>query len=382
MKTLRAILALSLGLAVLPAAAQVKIGATIPLTGPVAMLGLGQQKAMQMYGDKAGDQSLQYIVLDDASDTTTSVTNVKKLTAEHNVDLIIGSSSTPQCLAMLDAVAQAQVPTICLGSASAIVTPMDDKRKWVFKIPPNDEVWIEGMIKHMHKTGVKRLGFIGFNDAFGEAWLQATTKLAPQHGIELVATERYGRTDSSVVAQVLKLQMKKPDAVIIAASGTPGALPTITLRERGYKGQIYLNASIATKEFMETAGTAADGALLSIGVGLVADQVPDSNPLKKLNQEFKQAYEEKFGQGSFNIFAMQGYDAFRILQQAVPEAAKTAKPGTPEYRAALRDAIESVHDLYGNTGIYNFSAQDHSGLDTRAVVIAEIQKGVMNYVPE
>lgn len=379
---LKAILALSLGLAVLPVAAQVKIGTTIPLTGPAAMLGLGQQKAMQMYGDKAGDLSLQYITLDDASDTTVAVVNAKKLATEHKVDVIIGSSTTPQCLAMLDTVSQAKVPTICLGSASAVVAPMDDMRKWVFKIPPNDEVWIEGMLQHMQKTGIKRLGFIGFNDAFGEAWLKGTTKLAPKYGIELVATERYNRGDSSIVAQVLKLQMQKPDAVIVAASGTPGALPTLTLRERGYKGKIYLNASVATKEFMITAGSSADGALLSVGVGLVAEEVPDSNPLKQLNLEFKKAYEDKFGQGSFNIFAMQGYDAFRILQKAVPEAAKHAKPGTPEYRAALRDAIESIRDLYGNTGIYSFSAQDHSGLDTRAVVIAEIQGGVMKYVPQ
>ncbi|WP_100224189.1 ABC transporter substrate-binding protein [Pusillimonas noertemannii] len=364
------------------AAAQVKVGATIPLTGPVAMLGLGQEKAMQMYDRQVGDLSIQYITLDDASDTTAAVNNVKKLSKEHAVDVIIGSSSTPQCLAMLDAIAQAEVPTICLGSASAVVTPMDDKRKWVFKIPPNDEVWIEGMAKHMQASGVKKLGFIGFNDAFGESWLQAMSKIAGSYGVEIVAAERYGRTDSSVTAQVLKVLMKKPDAVLIAASGTPAALPTMTLRERGFKGKIYLNASIATKEFMETAGPAANGALLSIGVGLVADEVPDSNPLKKLNQEFKQQYEAKFGEGTFNIFAMQGYDAFRILRQALPVAAKTASPGTPEFRRALRDAIENVHDLHGNTGIYTFSPNDHSGLDTRAVVMAEIQDGQLNYVPE
>lgn len=364
------------------ATAQVKVGATIPLTGPVAMLGLGQQKAMQMYGDRVGDLSIQYITLDDASDTTAAVNNVKKLTDEHAVDVIVGSSSTPQCLAMLDAVAQAEVPTICLGSASAIVEPMDAKRKWVFKIPPNDAVWIEAMIKHMKANGVHRLGFIGFNDAFGESWLQAMNALAPKYGVEVVAAERYGRTDSSVVAQVLKVLMKKPDAVLIAASGTPAALPTMTLRERGFKGKLYLNASIATKEFMETAGKAADGALLSIGVGLVADQAPDSNPLKKLNQDFKAAYEAKFGAGTFNIFAMQGYDAFRILQLALPVAAKTATPGTKEYRIALRDAIEGIHGMHGNTGIYSFSATDHSGLDTRAVVMAEIQGGKLDYVAE
>jgi len=369
-------------LATSAAAAQVKVGATIPLTGPVAMLGLGQQKAMEMYDTKVGDLSIQYITLDDASDTTAAVNNVKKLNEEHDVDVIIGSSSTPQCLAMLDSISQAQLPTICLGSASAVVTPMDDKRKWVFKIPPNDEVWIEAMAKHMQATGVKRVGFIGFNDAFGESWFQGISKLAAKYDLEVVAAERYGRTDSSVVAQVLKVLMKKPDAVLIAASGTPAALPTMTLRERGFKGDIYLNASIATKEFMETAGAAANGALLSIGVGLVADQVPDSNPLKKLNQEFKAQYEAKFGPGTFNIFAMQGYDAFRILQEALPIAAKTAEPGTLEYRIALRDAIENIQDLHGNTGIYSFSPTDHSGLDTRAVVMAEIQEGKLNYVPE
>lgn len=375
-------LAASLGWMSSAALAQVKIGVTIPLSGPVAMLGTGQKKAMDFYPTKIGDLSVEYITLDDASDTTTAVNNARKLISEHNVDLVLGSSTTPQCLAMVGPVAETETPQICLGSASAIVAPMDAKRKWVFKIPPNDAVYIDAIRAHMVGTGVKKVGFIGFNDAFGEAWLKELNRLAAQGPFKMSAVEYYTRTDSSVLAQVMKVLATQPDAIIIVASGSPAALPVATLRERGYKGKIYLNASVATKEFFDTAGPAADGALLTVGVGLVAEQVPDSNPLKKLNLDFKQRYEGKFGPGSFNIFAQQGYDAYRILEKAVPVAAAKAKPGTKAFKVALRDAIEGIKDLYGNTGIYSFTPEDHSGLDRRALVLAKVEKGRLVYVPD
>lgn len=364
------------------ALAQVKVGVTIPLSGPVAMLGTGQKKAMEFYPTKIGDLSVEYVTLDDASDTTTAVNNARKLVAEHNVDVIIGSSTTPQCLAMVGPVAETETPQICLGSASAIVAPMDAKRKWVFKIPPNDAVYVDAIRAHMAATGVQKVAFIGFNDAFGEAWLKELNRLAGQGSFKMSAVEHYSRTDTSVLAQVMKVMAVQPDAVVIVASGSPAALPVITLRERGYKGKVYLNASVATKEFFDTAGPAADGALLTVGVGLVAEQVPDSHPLKKLNLEFKQRYEAKFGAGSFNIFSQQGFDAFRILERAVPLAAAKAKPGTKAFKTALRDAIEGIKDLYGNTGIYSFTPDDHSGLDRRALVMGRVEKGRLVYVPD
>jgi len=368
--------------AALPVAAQLKVGTTIPLTGPAAVLGIGQRSAMGMYPDTIAGLKVEYITLDDASDTTMAVTNARKLVSENNVDIVVGSSTSPQALAMIDVVADAQVPMIALGTSTRIVDPVDAKRRWVFKIPPNDAIWIGGMVRHMVANGVKSVAFIGFADAFGESWLQELQKATKEKNIAIAAVERFNRTDTSVTAQVLKIQASNADAVMVVASGTPAALPVITLKDRGYKGAVYLNAAIASREFLQLAGKAAEGALLTVGVALVNDQIPDSNPLKKVNGEYVARFEQKMGKQNLNIFAIQGYDVARILERAVPEAARRAKPGTREFRAALRDAIEGVRDLVANTGIYNFSPTDHSGLDERAVVLVRVESGWFRYVPQ
>lgn len=371
-----------LGLISCAVSAQVKVGLTLPQTGPAAMLGLGATKALELYPKKIGDFNVEYTLLDDASDTTAAVTNAKKLISEQNVDVVIGSATTPQCLAMLGVVAEGKTPMICLGSGTAVTEPVDAKRRWVFKVPPSDSVYVESMVAHLAAAGGKKVAFIGFNDAYGEGMLKAFNDMTAKYKLNVVAVERYARTDTSVIAQVLKVMAQQPDAVMIAAAGTPGALPTITLRERGYKGSIYLNAPVATKEFFQTAGTAADGALIVVNVGLVVEQVPDSNPLKRVNLDFKAKYDAKFGAGNGNLFAVQDYDAIRFLEKAIPIAAAKAKPGSKEFRSALRDAIESFKEFTGNTGIYNFSVADHSGLDLRAVVIARVAKGQLTYVPK
>jgi branched-chain amino acid transport system substrate-binding protein len=380
---LGAILGAALALTASAALAQtVKVGVTIPLSGPAADLGIGQKNVMALYPDHVGDIKIQYIVLDDASDTTRSVINTKKLISENKVDVIIGSSTSPQCLAMIDPVAEAKTPMIALGSSYHIVQPMDPKRKWVFKVPANDDVWIRGMIKHMLDHGVKTAGFIGFNDAFGQSWYNSFKAISAKNGIKLVDAEFYQPTDTSVTAQVLKLTVAKPDIVLIAASGTPAALPVIALHQRGYRGKVYLNAAAASREFLKTAGKSANGALLTVGLSLVWQQMPDSNPLKSVNAAFVKRYEAKYGKNSMNLFASQGYDAARFLERAIPEAAKVAAPGTPEFRAALRDALENMKDLQANTGVYNMTPEDHSGLDLRAVVMAEIKDGQFKYLPE
>jgi len=361
------------------ALAQVKVGVTLALTGSAAVLGIGARTALDLYPGVIAGQKIDYVVLDDASDTTAAVTNARKLINEERVDIVLGSSTSPQCLAMIDVVAESEVPMIAFGSTLRIVDPVDAKRRWVFKVPPNDSVWVGGMVRHMAASGVKTVGYIGLSDALGDAWLAELNKHAGERNIKVVAGERFNRTDTSVTAQALKLVAAVPDAILIEANGTPAALPIVALRERGYKGALYLNVAGATREVMQIAGNRVDGSLLAVALAQIWEQLPDSNPLKKLNGDFVTRYEQKTGK-STNFFAMQAYDAARILERAVPAALEKAKPGTREFRVALRDAIENVRDLPANGGVFNFSPTDHSGLDGRAVVMARIENGAFKYV--
>ncbi|MFX1673712.1 ABC transporter substrate-binding protein [Paraburkholderia sp. A2WS-5] len=357
------------------AAAQVKIGVTLSATGPAASLGIPEKNTVALLPKEIAGKSVQYIVLDDASDTSKAVQNTHKLIDEDHVDAIIGSSVTPNSLAMLDVVMQGKTPMISLAASAAIVQPMDDKRKWAFKTPQNDDLMANAIAGYMEKHGVKTVGFIGFTDAYGESWYKEFGAAAAKHNLKVVANERYNRADSSVTGQVLKLMSANPDAVLIAGSGTPAALPATTLKDRGYKGKIYQTHGVANNDFLRVCGKDCEGEILPAGPILVADQLPDSNPVKTSALAYKAAYEKAYGAGSVATFGGHAWDAGQMLQRAIPVALKAGQPGTEAFRVALRDALENVKELPLSHGIMNTTPTNHNGLDERARVIVEIVNG-------
>ena len=361
--------------------ADVNVGVTVSATGPAASLGIPEKNTFSLLPKTIGGQNVNYVVLDDASDTTAAVSNTRKLIAERKVDVVIGSSTTPNSLAMVDVVAEAQTPMIALGASSIIVEPVDAKKRWVFKTPQNDIMMALAIAEHMASSGIKNVGFIGFSDAYGEGWFREFSKALDLKKIKLVANERYSRTDTAVTGQVLKLMGAKPEAVLIAGSGTPAALPQKTLKERGYTGKIYQTHGVANADFLRVGGKDVEGTLLPAGPVLVADQLPANNPVRKSALAYIQAYEGANGKGSVSTFGGHAWDAGQLLSAAIPVALKKGQPGTPEFRAALRDALENVKEVAGAHGIFNMSANDHLGLDQRARVMVKIQGGKWVYQP-
>jgi branched-chain amino acid transport system substrate-binding protein len=357
------------------ASAQIKVGVTVSATGPAASLGIPEKNTFALLPKEIGGKSVQYIVLDDASDTTTAVKNTRKLLTEDNVDVVIGSTVTPNSLAMIDVAAEAETPMISMAASASIVEPVDAKRRWVFKTPQNDSHMATAITGHMADHGIKTVAFIGFADAYGEGWFREFTKLADLRKIKVVANERFARNDTSVTGQVLKIMGANPDAVLIAGSGTPAALPQKTLKERGYKGVMYQTHGVANNDFLRVCGKDCEGTWLPSGPLLVAEQLPDSNPVKKSALTYKSAYEKAYGPGSVSTFGGHAWDAGQLLAVAVPEALKKAQPGTKEFRKALRDAIEGVKNHAESHGIVNMSATDHLGLDQRSRVMVQILNG-------
>jgi branched-chain amino acid transport system substrate-binding protein len=357
------------------AVAQVKIGVTLSTTGPAASLGIPEKNTIALLPQQIAGKSVQYIVLDDATDTSKAVQNTHKLIDEDHVDAIVGSTATPNSLAMLDVVSAAKTPMISLAASAEIIAPMDAKRQWAFKTPQNDSLMADALAGYMEKHGVKTVGFIGFSDAYGESWYNVFSTAAAAHHLKVVANERYNRTDASVTGQVLKTMSANPDVVLIAGAGTPSALPARTLKERGYKGTIYQTHGVANNDFLRVCGKDCEGELLPAGPILVADQLPDSNPVKQSSEAYKNAYEKAYGAGSVSTFGGHAWDAGQMLQRAIPEALKKGQPGTEAFRVALRDALANIRELPLAHGIMNTTATDHNGLDTRARVIVEIVDG-------
>ena len=372
---LHALMAAVLALVAGSALADINVGVTVSATGPAASLGIPEKNTIALMPQTIAGQKIHYIVLDDGSDTTKAVSNTRKLITEDKVDVILGSTVTPNSLAMIDVVSEAQVPMISMAASAKIVEPMDAKRKWVFKTPQNDIMMSLAIASHMKDHGVKTVGFIGFADAYGEGWFGEFSKAAALKGITVVANERYARNDSSVTAQVLKLQAAKPDAVLIAGSGTPAALPQITLKERGYTGLIYQTHGVANADFLRVGGKNVEGTFLPAGPVLVARQLPVGNPVRTSAIDYVTKYEAAYGKDSVSTFGGHAWDAGQLMAAAVPVALKKAQPGTPEFRAALRDALEATKNVAGAHGIFNMTPTDHLGLDQRARVMVKIDKG-------
>jgi len=293
----------------LPALADVTIGVTVSATGPAASLGIPQKNTIELLPTSIGGEKINWVVLDDASDTTKAVTNAKKLVNEDKVDVIIGSSTTPASLAMREVAADSGTPMISLAASAQIINPADAKTKWIFKTPQNDALMADAVAVSMKANGVKTMGYIGFADAYGDGWLAEMKRSAQTAGIKIVGEEKYNRNDPSVTGQVLKLVSANPDAILIGAAGTPGATPQKELVARGYKGKIYQTHGVGNADFLRVVGKDGNGAILPIGPMLVYEQLPDSNPVKKSSADYVTKYEQKFGTASLPYESTESADS-------------------------------------------------------------------------
>lgn len=367
----------------LMASAQIKVGVTVASTGPAASLGIPERNTVSLLPTEIAGQKIEYIVLDDGTDTTAAVRNMRKLITDDKVDVVVGTSVTPGSLAMVDVAGETSTPMISVAANARIVEPVEGARQWVFKTPQNDQLMAGALADAMVKHGIKTLGFIGYNDAYGEGWLNVMTQAAEAKGIKVVSVERYNRNDTSVTGQALKLVASKPDGILVAGSGTPVALPQTELKNRGYKGIMYQTHGAANNDVLRVCGKDCNDMYLPAGPLLVADQLPDENPVKKTALDYKTKYEAKYGPGSINTFGGHMWDAGMLIEAVIPVALATgAKPGTPEFRKALRDALEQVKGLAVSQGVFTMSPTDHAGFDERARVMVKVVDGKWVYQPD
>jgi branched-chain amino acid transport system substrate-binding protein len=356
------------------AQAQIKIGVIASSTGPGAVVGIPQKNTAALLPAKIEGLSVEYIVLDDGGDPTATVTDAKKLISENHVDAIIGPSLSPNALAILPFIAEEKVPMIATVGTDAVIFPMDDKRRWVFKTTQTDDLICAALVAHMVKNKVKTAGFIGFGDPYGENWYKVFSALAQKNGIRITAKERFLRTDTSVVGQAAKIIQANPDAVLVAGAGGPTVLPEVTLVDSGYKGRIYQTHGAATGDFIRLGGAKVEGTVLAAGPMLVIDEIPSSNPTKAVATKYIADYEKLYN-AKPSTFGANTYDAGLIHARAIPIALKAGKPGSVEFRSALRDAIEQTKELVGAQGVFTMTPTNHHGMDERARVMVVVEGG-------
>ncbi len=361
-----------------PAMAQVHVGVILSLTGPAASLGIPERKTIGLFPKTIDGEAIKYTILDDGSDPTTAVKDARQLIEQDHVDVILGPSITPNGLAIIDVVAEKKVPDIAI--VPSISNPVTAQTRWVFSTPQSNALMAHAVVQNMLKHGYTKVAFIGFSDAYGEGWWKAFSADAKAHGITVVDKESFARTATSVTGQALHIVGAKPQAVLVAASGTPAALPARALKQVGFNGQIYQTHGVANPDFLRVCGADCNGTLLPVAPGLVATQLPDSTVFKAAARTMDQTFEKAYG-NTVSQFTVNAWDSGVLLEHALPVALKVAKPADKTaFRGALRDALEGLKDVPGADGIYTMSATDHNGLDARAVVMVRIENGAWKLV--
>ncbi len=371
MKSIKTLVAAAAALLATTAFADVNIGVTLSLTGPASGLGIPVGNQFKLWPQTIAGEKVNLIILDDASDPSKGASNARRFVTDDKVDMIFGGSITTVSVAVAPIATEAKTTQIAISPVG--VPP--DQEKWLFRLPQGFAVMAHPIVEHMKKAGVKTVGFLGYTDAYGELWLKEFTSQAEKAGIKVVAAERFARSDTSVTPQALKLVSANPDAMLVVASGSGAAMPHKAVIERGFKGKVYQTHAAATPDLVRIGGKDVEGSYVVSGPAVVAEQLPDSHPSKAVAVDFVTKYEAAYGKGSRNQFAGHAYDAKIVLEKILPVALKKAKPGTPEFRAALRDAVETMGRTIFSHGVMNWTPADHNGYTMETGVMLKVVNG-------
>ena len=356
---------------VLSAAAQIKIGSVLSVTGPASFLGDPEKKTLEMYVDdinaKGGvnGQKLQLIVYDDGGDANNARTFATRLVEEDKIDAMVGGTTTGSTMAMIPVFEDAQIPFISLAGAIQIVEPV---HKWVFKTPHTDKMACEKIFADLKQRHLTTIALISGTDAFGKSMHDQCVAVAPKSGIAVAYEESYGPRDSDMTPQLTNIRNKADvQAVVNTGFGQGPAIVTRNYRQLGISMPLYESHGVASKQFIDLAGPAADGVRLPAAALLVADKLADDDPQKPVVVAYSRAYQQKTGQ-AVSTFGGHAYDGLMILVQAMQRAKSADK-------AKVREEIEKTKGYIGTGGIVNMSPTDHMGLDLSAFRMLEIKNG-------
>jgi len=361
--------------------ADITVGFVTSLSGPGASIGIPYERGIlagYAFADKVGDVKIKLIRLDDASDPSAATRNARKLVQEEKVDVLIGTSGVPGTVAMSVVAAETRTPMISLTPASQPASP---NGQWLISIPQPTPLMVAAVVERMKQANVKKAAYIGFSDSWGDLVYDALMKTVGGTSVEVVTNERYARADTSVAGQTLKIIAARPEAVITGGAGTPGALPYLALAERGYKGGLYGTHALINPDFIRVGGQAVEGLIAPTGPVIVSEQLPDSNPTKKVSLVFREVHQKANGTPTSDAFSGYSFDGWLVFLDAAKRALQKAQPGTAEFREAFKEAMLTTKDIVGTHGVYNYKAGSFYGVDERARVLVQLQKGKWQLLP-
>ena len=374
MKTRNWLFGLTMGAAMLATGAvragdTIKIGTFLSVTGPASFLGDPELRTLQMYVEELNarggvlGKKLELVHYDTAGQAKEAVTFVKRLIQNDEVDVIVGGSSTGDTMAAIPEAEKAEIPFVSLAGGVEIIEPV---KKWVFKVPHTDRMAAIRIFEDMKKRGIKKVALITGDGGFDKSGRKQVLELAPKYGLEVVADESYGNKDTDMTTQLTKIRATDAQAILNFGFGAAPAIVTRNIRQLGITLPVYQSHGVGSKKFIEMAGEAAEGVRLPAAALVVAEQLPDSDPQKKVLLDYKAKFEAKHGEVS--TFGGHAYDGLFIAVEAIKRANGIDK-------ARVRDEIERTKGFVGTAGVFNMSPEDHMGLSVDAFKLVEVRKG-------
>jgi branched-chain amino acid transport system substrate-binding protein len=354
------------------AAEPIRVGGFVSASGPGSFLGDPEGKTLKLEVDRANRQSgvagrqLSLSLYDTGSDPKQAVSFARKLIDNDKADVLIGGSLTGETMAVIPVVQDAEVPFISLGGAAVIVEPV---KKWVFKTPHTDRMAVEKVYIDLNKRGLSKIGLIAGSVGFDESCRKEAKNVAAKYGITIIDDQTYAPTDTDMTPQLTNLRSHADiQAVLDCGSQAPTAITARNYRQLGMtRIPLYYSHAVASREFIDGAGEAANGVRIPAAAVLIAEQLPDTDPQKRVGLEYRKEYEAAYHQ-PISTFGGHAYDAMLLFVSAVKQIGSTDK-------AKVRDAIENLKNVVGTDGVFNLSPNDHMGLDTSAFHMVEIQDG-------
>jgi branched-chain amino acid transport system substrate-binding protein len=360
---------------------ELRIGVVLAASGGAASIGLPERSSVALLADQLADAKLPFTVkvisYDDASDPTKSANAVRRLIQEDKVHLVVCCTTTPSSLAILDILTSSKTPSITLAAAASAVEPVAG-RKYVFKASATDRLMIERMLDEVGRRKATRLAAVFADDSYGESGLNALNGMIPASKLTLTATERVARTDTNFTSQALRVRQSNPDVVYIHTYTPACYLMQDALRRVGYTGPVIQSQGAASLSFLTLGGKSVENTAVIVSPVMVLDQLPVSHPMKPALEEFVTTYDKKYGEAKADNYSAMGWDTIKLTVHAFGRLVdKGTDVGNLEAtREALRDSIETTTNFVAASGIFNFTPQDHVGLDRKtALPMSEIRNG-------
>ncbi|MDA9433578.1 ABC transporter substrate-binding protein [Bradyrhizobium sp. CCBAU 51627] len=358
---------------------ELRIAAIVSVTGAASALGAPERNAVELFDKTWSTRTdlpfkVKVISYDDGSDPTKAVSLTRKAIEEDKAHVVVCCTTTPSSMAILDTVKAAKITMISMASNAAIVEPASE-RPFTFKTPTSDKLMLQRTLNYMKRQGIKKIGFFGLEDAYGEGGLKELQPVAKEVGIDLAGTERFARQDTNFTPQALRLKQAGLDAVYIHAIPPSADLAHEALKRVGFTGPIYHGAGSSINAFVDIGKANVEGAIVGVGALNVYDQIAKDNPLRPVLAKFAELYDAAYGKGKVDLFAGQSWDAMLLTVNAYQHMAEAKSDDLAATRIAIKNAMEQTREWPGVNGVYNITPTDHLGLDKRSTFLSQIKGG-------